>query len=229
MHHADVAVARTSRRHERRAAVARAAGGDAHDSSGVLVVLGTRLRHGRSQIERIKCVHPRQGQRVVESDVDKQDRARAITTGREKQARLEAPEGHGGVGIDRGSRIGNRTGAGIDAGGDVHRDDERSRVRCQGRAPRGIVTQGASSADPEDAVDHEVRAREGALDPIARHEGAARRDEGLEATGVRVLPKEHGLDACSATHELRTGVESVTAVVAAADEQHDAGTTQAQA
>ena len=46
-----------------------------------LCVIKTRLRHGLGEVEGIERVQGRLRQRLVESDVDEQDRARAIATG----------------------------------------------------------------------------------------------------------------------------------------------------
>ena len=103
-------------------------------------------------------------------------------------------------------------GVDVDAAGDVDRHD-RNAVQ-QADQPRRVTVEARAAADAHDPVDHHVG-------PPRRcvHEPAARRLQRVQPALVRALGEQHRLDAAAAPGQHRAGVQRVTAVVAASDQQ----------
>ena len=134
-----------------------------------------------------------------------------------QQARLERPERHRHVGAHRGAR--HRAGVGVHPARHVDGDDRRRRQPVQQRGRRG--TQRAAAADADQPVDDEV-GRPRCVDRPGRRPPGRRAS--ASATGV---PDEHGVDPRAPGQQPDAGPQRVGAVVAAADEQQDAGAVDA--
>lgn len=147
------------------------AGAHADDAARVLVV----ARAGPSQDVAGQGVVDQdddlvgRGEVEVEADVDHLEVAGQPGAVADEQAGLQRAD-HRAVGVDRTVGVQRLAAVGVDAAGQVDREHQRIGLARHGRERRRRLAQGCAPADAEDAVEHEV----GARDQLGRTEEVGR-------------------------------------------------------
>ena len=219
-HHPCAAADGAADRQHGRAGEPLAARHDADDAPAVLIRIGGGRGKQRGDVRGLRGGEGGRAEMRPQADVDQLGHAGVGRAGIDEQARLPGAEGDGDVGADGGPI--DRSGVGVDAARQVHRDHRRGRAGGQGGQAGVRLPQAPLAPDAEHPVDDEAGPADRTFGRRvrARHDPAAGCAQRGRAALMRPRPGRDRQHRRAPPGQVRRGVERVTAVVTAAG-QHD--------